>query len=92
MQSAQWLPVLVIVLSTALNAGYFLPIVFRAFFAEPVRAHAAGAAAAPVHEHGEAPWPMVAAMVVTAAATVMLFFAPDIPVTLAKLIPTGSGQ
>jgi multicomponent Na+:H+ antiporter subunit D len=71
-----------------LNAAYFLPIVVRAFFAEPEPvAHAAGAAAARpsgAAEHGEAPWPMVLALVVTAAATVVLFFAPDIPLGLAK--------
>ena len=35
MQTANWLAVAVIILSTLLNAGYFLPIVFRAFFREP---------------------------------------------------------
>jgi multicomponent Na+:H+ antiporter subunit D len=59
MQSVQWLPVAVIVGSTALNAAYFLPIVLRAFFAEPIRAHALGAAVAHDAGHGEAPWPMV---------------------------------
>lgn len=32
MQTTQWLPVTVIVISTILNALYFLPIVYRAFF------------------------------------------------------------
>ena len=35
MQTANWLAVAVIVVSTLLNAAYFLPIVFRAFFREP---------------------------------------------------------
>ena len=35
-------------------------------------------------EHGEAPWPMVLALVVTAAATLVLFFVPDIPLALVQ--------
>ncbi len=35
MASANWIAVAVIILSTLLNAGYFLPIVFRAFFRAP---------------------------------------------------------
>jgi multicomponent Na+:H+ antiporter subunit D len=87
MQTDQWLPVAVIVLSTVLNAAYFLPIVVRAFFpaAEP-RAHAVGAAAAReayAIEHGEAPWPMVLALAMTAAATIVLFLAPGAALGLA---------
>ena len=37
MQSANWLAVGVIVASTVLNACYFLPIVYRAFFREAPR-------------------------------------------------------
>lgn len=85
-QSGQWLPVAVIIGSTVLNAAYFLPIVFRAFFVEPIHAHSAGAATAEHREHGEAPWPMLLAMALTAAATVVLFFAPDIPLGLAKIM------
>jgi len=85
-QSGQWLPVAVIVASTALNAAYFLPIVFRAFLAEPVHFHAAGAAARDADAHGEAPWPMVLALTLTAIATVTLFLVPDVPLTLAKLM------
>ena len=88
MQTSQWLPVAVIVVSTVLNAAYFLPILFRAFHVEPVRAHAVGAAAAhnDAHNHGEAPFAMVLAMVITASATILLFLMPDIPHTLAKMM------
>jgi multicomponent Na+:H+ antiporter subunit D len=90
MQTENWGPVGVIVLSTVLNAAYFLPIVVRAFFpAAALRAHAVGAAAVPhTHEaiHGEAPWPMVLALVVTAGATLVLFFVADIPLALSKAI------
>ncbi|MGE0697560.1 MAG: monovalent cation/H+ antiporter subunit D family protein [Hyphomicrobiaceae bacterium] len=89
--SGQWLPVAVIIASTVLNAAYFLPIVFRAFFVEPApHAHSAGAAAVhDEHDHGEAPLPMIAAMVVTATATILLFVVPDIPLALARLLIQG---
>lgn len=77
MASQQWPAVAVIVLSTLLNAGYFLPIIYRAFFvAPPADAHD--------HPHGEAPLPMVIALTATAAATVLLFFFPDVPLALAR--------
>jgi multicomponent Na+:H+ antiporter subunit D len=77
MAAQQWLAVSVIVVSTLLNAGYFLPIVYRAFFvAAPAADHE--------HPHGEAPLPMVVALLITAAATVLLFFLPDLPLALAR--------
>jgi multicomponent Na+:H+ antiporter subunit D len=76
MAAQHWVAVGVIVASTLLNAGYFLPIVYRAFFvAGNHDPHAA---------HGEAPWPMVLALCITAAATVALFFWPDVPLALAR--------
>jgi multicomponent Na+:H+ antiporter subunit D len=77
MQTANWVAVAVIILSTLLNAAYFLPIVFRAFFRAPA-GHA--------HKSGEAPWPIVAALTVTAAGTVLMFFFPGIPYALAQLM------
>jgi multicomponent Na+:H+ antiporter subunit D len=76
MQTANWVAVGVIVVSTVLNASYFLPIVFRAFFREPPDAHG----------HGEAPWPIVLALTVTAAGTILLFLVPDVPHALTKLL------
>ncbi|MGD9922212.1 MAG: monovalent cation/H+ antiporter subunit D family protein [Pseudorhodoplanes sp.] len=79
MQTANWLAVAVIILSTLLNAGYFLPIVFRAFFRDaPDDGHG--------HEAGEAPLPVVAALTITAAAAVLFFFWPEIPYALATLM------
>ena len=72
MTTGHWVAVAVIVASTLLNAGYFLPIVYRAFFR-------AGTGA-----HGEAPLPMVAALVITAALTVLMFFFADVPLALAR--------
>jgi multicomponent Na+:H+ antiporter subunit D len=67
----------VLALSTLLNAAYFLPIVYAAFWRAP-----------PVGDapHGEAPWPSVAAMVVSAAATVTLPFAAAVPLALARAV------
>ena len=84
MQTANWLAVGVMVVSTLLNAGYFLPIVFRAFFREPPpTSHADGGH----HEHqGEAPWPIVLALTVTAAGSVAFFILPETAFTLSKLM------
>jgi multicomponent Na+:H+ antiporter subunit D len=70
-----WMALAVIAASTLLNAGYFLPIVYRAFFVPP----AAGEA-----QHGEAPWTIVAALLATAAMTILMFFWADLPVALAS--------
>ncbi|MGB8434773.1 MAG: monovalent cation/H+ antiporter subunit D family protein [Burkholderiales bacterium] len=77
--TGQWVAVGVIVASTLLNAGYFLPIVWRAFF----RTAPEGTA------HGEAPLPMVAALVVTAGLTIGMFFYADVPLALARQVAGG---
>jgi len=75
----QWTAVGVIFTSALLNAAYFLPIVYRAFFrAEDVPAHGHHA------DHGEAPWPVVAALSATAALTVLMFLFPQVPIELAR--------
>lgn len=53
-----------IIVSTVLNAAYFLPIVFIAWF---------GKEAADGPDHGEAPWPAVLALTITAALTILFF-------------------
>lgn len=73
----QWFVIAVMLGSTLLNASYFLPILHRAFF-RPLSAEAAA------HPHGEAPLLMVAALTLTAAGTVALFFFPDVPLALAR--------
>ena len=67
----------VIVLSTLLNAGYFIPIIYRAFFKEADEADA---------HHGEAPLPIVIAITATAAGTVLLFFFSGLPLELAHQV------
>ena len=80
LEAQHWAAVAVIVASTVLTAAYFVPVVHRAF----LRPAPAGDAA-----HGEAPWPMVTALVATAAATVLLFFAPNVPLALARALQGG---
>jgi multicomponent Na+:H+ antiporter subunit D len=75
MATAQWKAALVIAASTLLNAGYFLPIVYRAFFVAPERKE---------HDHGEAPPSMVVALMISAFATVAMFFMPDALLALAR--------
>ena len=85
LNSEQMFAVAVIVLSTLLNAGYFLPIVYAAFF-RPEDAPAGN----PGHEHGEAPLAIVIALVTTATLTVALFWLPDVALGLAgQLIGRG---
>jgi len=66
----------VLAVSTLLSAAYLLPIVHAAFLRQPATASPA---------HGEAPWPMVAAMMITAAATLALPFAV-LPLALARSV------
>lgn len=81
MASQQWFAVSVIAVSTLLNAGYFLPIIYRAFFVAPDQD-------AQQHPHGEAPLLMVAALTLTALGTILLFFWPDVPLALARQVAT----
>ena len=75
----QWVAAAAMLGSTLLNAAYFMPIIYAAFFRE-ARPDAHG------HEHGEAPLPMVIAMTFTAAGTVALFFLSDFPMQLARAV------
>jgi len=64
----------VLVVSTLLNAAYFLPIVYAAFF-RPPQTDAV---------HGEAPVSMLIALVTTALLTLGLFFFADLPLQLSR--------
>jgi multicomponent Na+:H+ antiporter subunit D len=76
MSSQQFTAVAVIVASTLLNAAYFMPIVYRAFFQAP--------ADEDHHPRGEVPAFMLLALAVSAALTVALFFWPQLPLRLAR--------
>lgn len=78
-ESGQWVAVTVLVISTVLSAGYLLPIVWTAFLApQDGGSRTLG--------RGEAPWPIVLALTLTAAGTVLLFFLPGVPLSLARLV------
>ena len=79
--TGQWFAVAVVVLSTVLNAGYFLPIVYRAFGRPPAAPGQGGPK--------EAPWPVVTSLTITAAAIVALFIFPDVPYRLAEMLIAG---
>ena len=64
-QAQNLLAVFTIIASTALNAAYFLPIIFVAWFGQE--------AAGEGKDHGEAPWPAVLALTFTAALTILFF-------------------
>jgi multicomponent Na+:H+ antiporter subunit D len=74
--------VFVLVTSTLLNAYYFLPVIYQAFF---------GTTDNPPDEQGEiqpqsikeAPWQMVVAISATALATLLLFISPEVVLNLA---------
>ncbi len=64
-QTDNYVALFTIILSTALNAAYFLPVVFAAWF---------GREAPGQKPHGEAPFPIVLALSLTALATLGFFF------------------
>ncbi|MDZ4254641.1 MAG: proton-conducting transporter membrane subunit [Sulfuritalea sp.] len=77
------LVVAVLIASTLLNAAYFLPIVHAAFF-KPL------SAADLAHPHGEAPLPMVLALMTTAGGSIALFFLSAPLLQLARQLVAGA--
>ncbi len=75
-QAESYFPLAVIFLSTLLNAAYFIPIIFAAFF-KPVPD------TTPDSAHGEAPLAIVTALSITAGLTLLTFFAPNTVLALA---------
>jgi multicomponent Na+:H+ antiporter subunit D len=69
------LGLVILLLSGLLNAGYFLPIVIRAFFKPPPDGV----------KYGEASWLMVGPLLLTALLSVVMGLAPDFPVRLFSL-------
>jgi multicomponent Na+:H+ antiporter subunit D len=65
-QADSYIAVATIIASTVLNAAYFLPIIYIAWFApaDPLSGDS----------HGEAPFPAVLALTITAALTIGFFF------------------
>jgi len=77
-QTDQYLAMGVIVLSTLLTAGYFVPIIYAAYLKDED--------ADQKRDHGEAPLLMVVALSLTACGTVLLFFFPEVPLALAQSV------
>jgi len=73
-----WFAVSIIIISTLLNAAYFLPIVYSAFFRD--------AKIKSDQHYREAPFPIVFTVFSTACITVILFFFPETPLQLIGLL------
>lgn len=82
MDTGAWFAVAILVISTLLNAGYFLPVIIRAFLCEPDEGQGH-------HAHGEAPVPILIALTFTAALTVLMFLFPSTPLALARAMIGG---
>jgi multicomponent Na+:H+ antiporter subunit D len=81
---AEQLPILLVLAgSTILNACYFLPIVYAAFFKE---ARPDGHPVEPVHKIQEAPAFMVVPLVLTGIGAMILFFWPSLFLELARMV------
>ena len=81
--------IVVLVVSTILNAAYFLPIVYAAFFKEPspeIPNPKPVVSEVEPSQIREAPFLMVASLTLTAIGTLLLFFAPSVFLELAKMI------
>ena len=74
-QEQQVIAVLVIIASTLLNAAYFIPIIYAAWFKQPEQDSKS--------QHGESSWQIVLALMITATLTLLLFIFPDVPLQLA---------
>jgi len=88
LETSNALAVLVIVASTLLNAGYFLPIIYKAYFKVEVPRDKDDPYVA-YDNHREAPVAMVMALSFTALGTLVLFFVPDIPLALGRALVGG---
>ena len=65
-EANNYVAIAAIIASTALNAAYFLPIIFMAWFLKEDTP--------PEREHGEAPFAVVLALTITAVLTLAFFF------------------
>ncbi|UCH44766.1 MAG: monovalent cation/H+ antiporter subunit D family protein, partial [Nitrospiraceae bacterium] len=78
--------ILVLAMSTILNACYFLPVVYAAFFKEPDTSDAHHSTAEAYGGIQEAPPMMVTALMLTATGAVALFFKPSVFLDLARMV------
>lgn len=71
--------IIVLVVSALLNAAYFVPVVYHAFFSPPPAADAG-------HQHHEAPLAMLIPLCLTAAISVIIGFCPDLFMHFAQAV------
>jgi multicomponent Na+:H+ antiporter subunit D len=77
-QADHLMAMLIITVSTLLNAAYFVPILYVAWFRRPSPA---------VGDHGEAPLAIVISLAITAMLTLSLFLWLEAPMKLVSAIP-----
>lgn len=85
LEAEQWVLVLALLASSLLNIVYLLAIPARAFFLPPD-------GDTPTDRIREAPWPMVAAMLVTSGLCIFFFFRPDLVYDLAAMLIEGGAR
>jgi multicomponent Na+:H+ antiporter subunit D len=78
LEAGQPIMLIILLVSSMLNAAYFLPIAYHAFFCSPEKAMFG-------NDVQEAPLWCVVPPVITAAGSVCLFFYPTVFVRLAEL-------
>ena len=83
LQAEEMLFLVVLLASSVLNAAYFFPIVFRAFFRKPEPG--AGVDGLPA---GEASLFMVVPLCISAAFSIALFLAPNVPLHFLEIAKT----
>jgi multicomponent Na+:H+ antiporter subunit D len=82
LQAGELLPLAVLVLSGFLNAGYFAPVIFRAFLKTPTGPY----------EHGEASYVIVIPLLVTALLSLLLGLDPNLFFHFHRLAVAVSGS
>ncbi|MBU1612790.1 MAG: monovalent cation/H+ antiporter subunit D family protein [Proteobacteria bacterium] len=78
LQADQMILLVALLLSTALNAAYFVPIIIRGFFFKPVEG-------ANIEQYSEAPLTMVVPLCITATISVILGIYPEIFMNFIKV-------
>ena len=79
LQTHQVFAIIVIIVSTLLNTAYFIPVIYAAYFKSEDES-------AQNNNHGESPLPIIVAITATASLTVIMFFFPNLILSLAQLI------
>lgn len=89
-----WFVLFVIFISTLLNAAYFIPIIYKAFFLKPITDEILSDRLQKNHSFDhiqykfnlEAPLPILIALIVSSCGSIFLFFFPELLVQMATNI------